>query len=91
MTPAWHRMAAARTCRSFGSGSTTYPVDQTLVSGDQAVGHCLVHEFAGAFELCLAEVLALFQDGANPFVVDSVSPASPEQIGESQAKEKIAD
>ena len=61
-----------------------------MVAVDEAVAHVSIHELACAFELITSQVRTVFEDIANPFIMDVVSPACSEEIGEREMHQQIA-
>jgi len=65
-------------------------IDETFMTGDQTVRYRKVHQLARPLNLLRSQVRPILQHRARPFLVYALGPARPEQIGQRQAQQQIA-
>src|ERR1022692_1270228 len=88
MTWAPTLMAAASTWRSLGSGELK-PIDERLVSGDEAVRDGAVDQLAQAGELLLRDVRAVARQGSECLVEDVFGPFCLYQADPADADQQV--
>ena len=63
--------------------------NQRLVSGDQAIRRCLIHEVLGAFQRCATAARFASQQGIDPLTVNVAAPFRTKDILDRQLQASV--